>query len=126
MDIYDYIEQVPIAKREAWARSEFGRKETIAHSEILLNELHSKTHALLSALLPPHVVTLLSTQQRHERRAIAEYYSDVSIIFTGNSVVIFLQNSRLYMYSSVGVKLMNLFLLALPKLPICFDIVDQI
>ena len=73
---------VPIAKKEAWGRKDFGRKETITHSEILLNTLLLKTRGLLSALLPPHVVALLATQQRHERKAIAEYYSSVSIIFT--------------------------------------------
>ena len=72
---------VPIAKKEAWSRREFARKETIAHSEKLLLELHGKTHDLLSALLPTHVVLLLERQQRHhERQAIAEYYSDVSIV----------------------------------------------
>merc|ERR1711865_1130494 len=54
----------------------------LEHSEKLLNQLHSKTHDLMPRLLPKHVVLQLSTQQRHERMAIAEFFSEVSIVFT--------------------------------------------
>ena len=73
---------LPLAQREIWMRKEFARKEAMEHSEKLLKQLHSKTHDLMSRLLPKHVVLQLSTQQRHERMAIAEFFSEVSIVFT--------------------------------------------
>jgi class 3 adenylate cyclase len=73
---------LPIGKREIWLRKQHARNEAMTHSETLLNQLHLKTHNLMSKLLPKHVVTQLSSQQRHERQAIAEFFSEVSIVFT--------------------------------------------
>ena len=73
---------LPIGLREIWLRQEHARKEAIEHSENLLNVLKENTHTLMSRLLPTHVVMQLSTQQRHERKAIAEFFSHVSIVFT--------------------------------------------
>ncbi len=73
---------LPIGKREIWLRSSFARKEAIKHSEDVLLDLDTRTKTMMSRLLPSQIVEQLSSQQRHERKAIAHYFHSVSIVFT--------------------------------------------
>lgn len=73
---------LPIGKREIWLRSSFARKEAIKHSEDMLLDLHTRTQNMMARLLPSQIVKQLSSQQRHERKAIAHYFHSVSIVFT--------------------------------------------